>query len=279
MTGVDPVAHDDRLLDDLIAGRATGDPLLDGLAAWRTDVMASPPGAGDPAADRLTAVSRAPGRAGWRVGPVGARRVRPVDRRRAHRGRATRPAPGVRRATELGVGVVVLLAMGVSQAVAGSPVAPLTYVVGRAVGLGEEVATPRTAKRHERPNLSAPAVTGSEVHTGRSGAEALSSAHKGEASHPVPSRDGRSRADSPRAEQPATPAPSPVPGVVTTAPAPADDGTRDRDWDRDRDGAWDRDRGGAWDGDRDGDRDRDRDRSGDQWADRSSSWRPSYVVR
>ncbi len=251
----DPVARDDELLDALIAGQVPDDPVLEGLASWRTVLLAEEREAPSPTAVVMQEPVSLSARHARRrhVAPVAARQTR--------------------RAATMGTAAAVLLSMGVSQAVAGNPVAPLRFVVDRAVGLGEGVADPRASDVREPRTVPTPStLTSPDVLTGRADAGALTSrsAEGTQADRDAPTRDGddtSSRGDD-REKTPREPAPadrpeaspppttSPTPPWSTQPRPPREHGDhRDRDRDRDRGG------------DRDGDRDRDHDRDRNRWPD------------
>lgn len=240
----DPVARDDELLDALLAGHVPDDPVLEGLASWRSVLVAEEREAPAVAvADEPVSLS---GRHARRreVAPVAARQTR--------------------RAATMGTAAAVLLSMGVSQAVAGNPVAPLQFVVDRAVGLGEGMADPRAADVRAPRTPPSPSVPASpEVLTGRADAGALTS-RSAEGTEPEPDAPTRDRDDTsgdrdepgntPREPAPSDrPEASPPPPTATTPP-PWSTGPRSP-----------RDPGDHWG--RDGDRGEDRDRDRNRWPD------------
>ncbi|KHL18521.1 hypothetical protein CLV56_2658 [Mumia flava] len=201
MSEHDPLEHTDRLLDALGRGEPVGDdPLLDGLAAWRTQVIDTVP----------TSVGEAAGPETDVVVPI--RSTRPGHRRS--------PAPArTRRAAVLVGGAACVLAMGVSQAVAGNPVAPLHFVVKHAVGVGEDIGSPTAADR--LPSTATPPPTASpppEHLAGRGSADALSVDEPVEVSRQG-SREDRPGSGGPaRPDRPSAPTPSPETSPPETQP-------------------------------------------------------------
>jgi hypothetical protein len=212
MSRHDPVLDDDRLLDALIAGDVPDEPLLAGLAAWRDDVLAAE------APVRGEEPASSPAVAGDHAVPH-----TPRGGRRRHR--AGRAGTRTRRTVVIGVGLGILLSMGVSQAVAGSPVAPIRYVVSRAVDFGEDVGSP-TARESQGGATVEPPTTAAEVHTGRAAATAEPSteADSPETSVPPSESDDRGRASDPGDDAPVTPPPprstTPTPTPPRTTPPP-----------------------------------------------------------
>lgn len=252
----DPVARDDELLDAVVAGHVPDDPVLEGLASWRSVLLAE-----EREAPAVTvAVAEEP--------------VSPSGRHARRRDVAPVAARQTRRAATMGTAAAVLLSMGVSQAVAGNPVAPLQFVVDRAVGLGEGMADPRAADGRDTRTPASPSVPASpEVLTGRADAGALTSrSAEGtdvERDAPAPDRDGSSGGDRDEpGKTPREPAPSDrleaSPPPTATTPPPWSTTPRPP---REHGDDWGRDRGRDEDGDRDSDRDRNRWPDGDDRRD------------
>lgn len=220
MTRHDPIADDDLLIDELLAGRVPDEPVFAGLALWRRDVVEGAPAAvrEDPADHAWTGADALSAPAGRRLSRgTTARRSRSARRGgRRHRAAGTGAPAG--RASAIAVGGALLLAMGVGQAVAGNPVAPLQYVVARAVGIGEGVASPRASDVRAPITPASPSPPPRSLHGARADAEAVSSTHGDAAATPAPSRDERGHVGTPHAEDPTTSVPTPRPGP---APAPA----------------------------------------------------------
>ncbi|WP_370616117.1 hypothetical protein [Mumia sp. Pv 4-285] len=197
----DPVAHDDVLVDDLLAGNVPDDPIFAGLAAWRTSLaeMEAPrPPAFDVTEVQSSSLFDRPIASSCKP----SRRVRP-------------PKRGSRtgRAAVVVVGAGLLLSMGIGQAVAGSPVAPLRYVVTRAVGIGDDVASPTASDvpRSQVPSSSPdPAVT-----TGRSGAGAVPPTETEDKAAPsAGSSESKGRGEAPASGAEPDPAPDTGKGPV-----------------------------------------------------------------
>jgi hypothetical protein len=187
-----------------------------------------------------------------------------------------------RRLGSIALGAAVLLAMGVGQAVAGNPVAPFTYVVARAVGFGEGVATPRASGPGTPSTAPTPSDVPRALHGGRAGAEALTSTRDEDLATSTPPESSRDRSDAPGTEDqpPASPSPAPrtdptpAPGPRDPAPtSPVPDHPRPSDPGDDHDHD---DRGRS--DDRDSDRDRGWDRHDDDHSRDHRVWRPWYVV-
>lgn len=107
----DPVAADDALIDSLLDGSADTndpDPVISGLAAVRAHVAYD---------DTAQEAASAPG---------------------AHRAPPKMP----RRAAAVVAAAGLMITGGVGQAVAGSPVAPLLFVVDQGISIGQRLATP-----------------------------------------------------------------------------------------------------------------------------------------
>ncbi|KAA1422325.1 hypothetical protein FE697_014290 [Mumia zhuanghuii] len=204
MSRHDPVAHDDGLVDELLAGRVPDDPIFAGLAAWRTSLaeMEAPP---LPVAAVALAEPAAPSSLGSSC-------------RAARHARSPRRASRVRRAAAVTVGAALLLSMGIGQAVAGSPVAPIRYVVSQAVGLGDGMASPTAS---DVPRSQAPSSTSATApNTGRAEVGTLEPTDAAQkppshgSSGPSDSSGGKGKDDASEVE----PAPAPKPGKDTDEP-------------------------------------------------------------
>ncbi|WP_167005541.1 hypothetical protein [Mumia sp. ZJ430] len=255
MSGIyDPVAHDDELLDALIAGDVPDDPVFEALASWRAVLL------DDAAATPTTSKEALPAPVPLRAGRSHRRHVAPVAARHT------------RRAATMGTAAAVLLSMGVSQAVAGNPVAPLQFVVERAVGLGEGLADPNASDaRAPRTPPATAAATSPEMVAGRADADALASRSvSGEQLASDESRaDGGDRDEKePQDRRPSDGPPAPPGTPPTASPTPAPPWTPDpreprgEESDRDRDDH-DDDRGRG---------DDDRDDRDDRTSDRDRPW-------